>query len=393
MFDSSHPLYVPILLPGDRDAFSDTGNWDAVLLSASYAVGSQGRSLCALARARSRLLLVDPKTACYQFEGYMSMEDLRSLSYSPGAGTLGALWQPREFERQERRARLIAEVFGTQRALQADMLLAPYFLVSQVDHPWLQIASCTIREAVARETDRPVAGVVCVEIDTILQPGDLDSVLDAFTATTPAAWLVVVVNHDEREASPQEMEAVVGLIRGLGGSGAPVIHAFAGRGGLVAAAAGAAGYAAGALELEAHPRRYLREGLVNLHANGYYLQGCMTRLPVRLADAVVSVQPDAWGSDESTVPITRLVSRRRIARALRSKRAEMEMLAAVAPESRQEHLRARFEAALDTCRHAQRRVADAAGPEQLTTGIFHYLEVLREMVGGDAASIPNSAGF
>ena len=29
----------------------------------------------------------------------------------------------------------------------------------------------------------------------------------------------------------------------------------------------------GALELEAHPRSYLREGLVNLRANAHYLPG------------------------------------------------------------------------------------------------------------------------
>ncbi len=388
MFDPNRPVFVPILLPGDRDAFAATGQWDAALLTASQWVNPRTRSLCELARARATTLLVDPKTACYQYEGYMSMEDLRAVRYSPGGGTLGSLWQPRDFSGRTRRAELTREVFAAQTEMGADLLLAPYFFVTAAEHPWLQVSVDTLAEAIALGADRPVGGLVCVDIDALLGPGRLDLIASAYESLRPALWVMVVINHDELAASPVEMRAVTGLLERLGAS-APVLHAYAGRGGLVAAAAGAAGYAAGGLELETHPRRYFREGLINLHANTYYLRGCMVQLPTRQAQAVAEAVPAALGGESADPPITRLVSRRRTARALRAKRAELDGLGS-APDSAN-WLRRRLDAALAVCTKAREELAGE--PEAISPGSYHYLEVMREMVGGPVTSIPDEAGF
>lgn len=388
MFDPQHPVYTPILLPGDRDAFAATGTWDSAMLTAAQWVNPLTRGLCELARERARTLLVDPKTACYQYEGYMSAEDLRAVRFSPGGGTLGVLWQPRDFAARERRAGLTSEVFEAQREMGADLLIAPYFYVTAARHPWLQVSVDTLAEALRTGTSHPVAGLVCVDIDALLGPGSLDAVASAYEALTPALWIVVVVNHDERAASPVEMRAVLGLIERLTRS-APVLQAYAGRGGLVATARGGAGYAAGGLELDAHPRRYYREGLINLHPNTHYLTGCMVQLPTRQAQAVVEAVPEALGDESADPPITRLVARRRAARAFRAKRTEMNSLAAAA--DRGAWLRERIEHALATCERAAGLLE--GGPHSLPPGAYHYLEVMREMLGGPAATIPGEAGF
>lgn len=393
MFDSFRPGYVPILLPGDLDAFAATGRWTAALISAHHGTAANTRPLARLARERARCLLVDPQTAYYQYEGYMSREELRDVPFSPGRSTLGTLWQPRDFDKQARRAGLINDVFQVQRALHADAYLAPYFLISDVEHPWMQLAAQTLTEAIALDNDRPVGGVVCVEIDAILRPGQLETLTSAFAAAQPALWLLVVVNHDEVEANPAELRAVLRLIAALGRDGAPVVHAYAGRGGLVATASGAAGYAAGALELETHPKRYLREGLINLYSNSYYLPGAMVRLPIRRAQALVEQQPEAWGDQDRSVPITSLVSRRRIRRALQAKRAETDSLCTLGPQQARDLLRPRVERALRMCEQADRQLASTGHREQLGKSEYHYLEIMLELLGGPPANIPTDAGI
>ena len=64
------------------------------MLSAVYSANPRMRDLIKHARDCTSTLLIDPKTAHFQFEGYMSMPDYRALPYSPGNQTLGTLWQP-----------------------------------------------------------------------------------------------------------------------------------------------------------------------------------------------------------------------------------------------------------------------------------------------------------
>lgn len=379
----SRPSYVPILLPGDREALEDTGSWEALLLSATYGVNPRTRPLCELARARARILLVDPKTAAYQFEGYMSMEDARAVPYSPGRGTLGSLWEPADLAVEPARRKLIDDALGLQRRMGADIYLAPYFLIPDVDHPWLAIAADTAREAIARGADRPVGAVVCVELDCLLRCGP-QAVAAPFADLDAALYVVMVIEHDEREASPDEMRAYMSLLARLSAGGAPVLPAYCGRFGLAATVGGTVGYAGGALELETHPRRHLREGLVNLHSNSYYLPGAMIRLPPRAAEAVVRALPAALGDEPTDTRPTRMLHRARLRRALEAKRRELAQVTASGDAG--DALRDRLTAALRVCHAAQAELA--TGPEPLRPGQFHYLEVVREMCGGAAATIP-----
>lgn len=390
MLSTSDPAFVPILLPRDREAYAAGGQWRATIIAATYGMNPRTRPLCDLARDRSETLIVDPKTAQYQFEGYMSMEDARAVPYSPGRSTLGTLWQPGDFDQPRARARLTDEVFALQERLGADLLLAPYFLVPHPDHPWLAIAADCVREALDREAPAPVGAVVCVELDALLH-GGVQRVAAAWSGIRPALMLVIVVDHDEREASPDEMRAVMALLESLQESGAPVAPAYAGRLGLAATTMGAAGYAAGALELESHPKRYFREGLVNLPSNSYYLPGAMVRLPVREAAAVSAVRPDALGRDSADPGPARLVKRRRLKRALEAKRRELRQIHR-APEPLLQ-LRERLDSALELCGDARQRLHAQNSPEAPTAGAYHYLEVVREMCGGPPASIPADAGI
>lgn len=383
MLACSGPCFVPIPLPRDLAGLAAAGSWDALLLGAPYVANAPSRPLLELARSRARTLLIDPKTAQYQFEGYMSMEEARAVPYSPGTATLGGLWQPRDFAARERRAELISQVFALQRAAGADLLLAPYFAVPSATHPWLEVAVETAKEAI-RDGGSGTGAVVCVRLDAILGNG-LEALAAAFGGLDPALWLVMIVDFDERLASPAEMRAALGLLEALGRSGAPVLPSFVGRFGLAAAAAGAAGCAGGSVELESHPQRYFREGLVNLHPNALYLPGALLRLPVALAEAVLEAEPAARGSLPVDLRPTRAVMRRRVQAALEAKRGEMMELAA-APD-RRAYLRDRLGEALALCRRAQQALAGRGGPA-LAGGEFHYLEVILEVLGGPRATLP-----
>ncbi len=391
MFSPDQPFFAPILLPSDREALADSPPQHAAVLSISYAMNPRNAALFELARGRAEQLLVDPRTASFQFEGYLSMEDYRKVPYSPGKLTLGSLWEPRDFATREQRARLIEPVCTAQAAVGASILIAPYVLVSDVTHPWLPIAVDLAGEALACNRRHPMAVAVCVDIDAVLTAAQRAVLCDGFGQLEPELLLLTVVNFDEVEASPEEALAVIDLIKRLGSGGVPVVLMYAGRAGLSTIAAGAAGYAGGGLELESHPKRYFREGLVNLHANSYYLPGCMLRLPVRLADAIARRVPEALGTDEG-LPAAK-VYRQRLTAALTAKHAEVRALAELEDTARISWLRARLDTALEVCERARTALDDGSGKLQLSGGAFHYLEVLREVAGGPAAQRPEHPDF
>ncbi len=71
MFDHNDPVYAPLLLPSDEDALATCGPLQAAILSATTAVSHRLESFRRLARRRAAKLIVDPRTAGFQFEGYM----------------------------------------------------------------------------------------------------------------------------------------------------------------------------------------------------------------------------------------------------------------------------------------------------------------------------------
>ena len=388
MFDLNEPVFAPLLLPSDEDALATCGPLQAAILSATTAVNERLEPFRRTVRRRAARLIVDPRTAAFQFEGYMSMEDLRALPYSPGQTTLGTLWQPSQFTR-DRRRETIEAVAGLQVHLEADAIVAPYFLIPDPGHAWLEIAVDMARETRSQAGERPLAVNVCVDIDAILTEAARVTYGDAFGESGAELFLLTVVNLDERESTPDEVRAVLDLLARLSQT-APAMLLYAGRLGLSAIAAGAVGYAGGPLELEAHPRRYLREGLVNLRANAHYLPGAMVRLPVRQAAAVATCVPatDAAGSPLAT----RLVQRERVRRALDAKTGEARWLGGYAESERESALSDRFTGAIALCQEAQSELEEGDG-EQLQRSAFHYLEVLREIAGGEKAELLGGAEF
>jgi len=388
MFDPDNPVFAPLLLPTDRDALKSCGPLQAAILPATVAVNERLAPLHLEARGKAASLLVDPRTAAFQFEGYVSMEDVRALPYSPGRGTLGALWAPEQFSRPYREM-VIGGVVALQEHLHADAIAAPYFLVPGPDHPWLEVAVDIGRETRARAGKKPVVVNVCVDIDSILAAPPRATFSDAFSDTGADLFMLTVVNFDEVEATPDEVRAVLDLLSRLGTS-APTLLLYVGRAGLAAVAHGAAGFGGGSLELEAHPRRYLREGLVNLHSDTHYLPGAMLRLPVRLAASVAERVPQADATDAPLA--TRLVRRVRAQRALDAKAGEALWLGNYTGSERPAALKGRLDEALRVCETAQVELADGDS-EPLTRSAFHYLEVLREIAGGEKAELLGGASF
>jgi hypothetical protein len=377
-----------MLLPPDQPGVDAGGALDAAVVSATCATNERLLPLWRSARERARCLLVDPRSAAFQFEGYVSMEDVRSLPYSPGQGTLGGIWQAGGF-RRDRRAELIREAFTLQRHLEADLALAPYFFVPDPGHDWLGVAIDTAIESRDAAGDLPLGVGVLVDIDTLLRDSVQPTLAEAFGACAADLFVVTVIDFDEIKASPEEVRAVIDFLGRLQRH-APAMLWHTGRAGLAAIARGAAGYAGGVLELETHPRRYLREGMINLHANAHYLPGIMLRLPVRDAAAVAAEEPDA---DRDGAPAaTRLVQRERVRLALDSKNAEIAALAALPAGDRAAALASRFDSAYRLCDAVRDRTTDAGGPA-LTLSQYHYLEVLREICGGEPATVLLDPGF
>lgn len=399
MLSSSEPTYLPILRPTDRPALEASGEWRALVLSAVYGVNERLEGLCSLARERADTLLVDPKTPHFQFEGYMSMPDYRALDYGSGRETLGRLWRADAFQRRDSRAGLIESVFAAQERLRADLLMAPYFYLDRRDSPWLEVARACAAEAVDAEPGKPVVAPLCIDIDAFLDETSRKSFLDAFRPIPAAAYWISIVNYDERMADPRDMRAIRGLVEGLVDTGRPVVLAYTGRTGLLAVAAGARGYAAGAQGWESHPRSFFREMMGTSATNSYYLQDCLIRLPARLAEAVLETADEArveletfpctCPACERTTDITLLVSRRLACHALHRRRLEVAALAQVPADDRMAVLRDWLEAALERCSRLADALEKRPTDRRLTLSSYHYLEVLLETAGGPPARIPD----
>ena len=398
MFSIDDPIYIPIVLPNDAAALEAAPPWATVMISAVYSSNPRLAKLCRLVRNRALMVLVDPKTPHFQFEGYMSMPDYRALAYSPGRHTLGTLWEPTTFTRPGTRQKLIASVFETQRELEADALLAPYFYVRHVRHPWLEVTRDCAREAIEASPDTPVGVVVCVDIDAILDAEHRQEIGAVFASLEASFYWLVVVNYDEMRADPRDTAALLSFAASLQETGRPLIHAYAGRSGLMSVANGAAGYAAGTHGFETHPRQFFREMMGTRPANSYYLHECMLRLPVRTAEAVLTAADPVLhptcdcAACGHTAKTSLMVSRRLALHALLRRAAEIDWLGAIPVADRNAALVDRLTAALDKSAEIAAAPEHAGGPE-IEPGEYHYLEGLREACGGEAASIPIDDGF
>ena len=396
MINPNHPAFVPLLLPNDRGVLDAGQRLDAVMLSAVYGVNPRLADLRSEARRSAENLLIDPKTPHFQFGGYMSMPDYRALPYSAGRAALGTLWKPETFASERSRQALIENVFAAQRNLDADLLLAPYFYVRHVDHPWLEVARQTAAEAIQMGRPSEVGVPICVDIDAILTEEHGARIADAYVSLESPFYWLVIVNYDERVADPTDANAVVAFIDHLVAGGGAVVIGYVGRTGLLAIARGAVGYAAGTHGLEAHPRQIFREMMGSAPANSYYLPECMVHVPVRVAEAMLdrtSALPDypcRCAACEGSSKVARMVSRRLATHNLLARQAEVAWLGGIEPEERLAALRERFVAALETCTAVAAALDRSSGPHRLERGVFHYLEVLVEAAGGPAATQPGA---
>lgn len=394
VIDVEPPQYIPLLMPNDLAALPLMGAQPAMMLSAVCHGNDRLRALVAGARERAETLLVDPETPHFQFEGYMSMPAYRDLPYSPGRGALGTLWEPARFARREARAELIAMVFGVQRELGADVLLAPYFYIPHHRHPWLEISRDCAREALASAPE-PVGVPLCIDIDALLDPEHFETIAAAYRDIDAAVFWVTIVNFDERRADPRDARTVMAFLEELQQGGAPVVLSHVGRSGLVAIARGAAGYAAGSHGLENHPRSFFREMMGTRPANSYYLHECLFYLPVRRAqecldlDSSSAHDPCDCAACDGATAVSRMVSRRLAQHALLRKAREVEAIAAVPAADRCDWLTDRFTAALQRATELSAAL-EANGLPPLRDGDSHYLEVLRQAAGGPPATIPLS---
>ena len=398
MITAEDPGHIPIILPNDKQVLESVGALPAVMLSAICAVNPRLEPLRALARARADVLLVDPKTPHFQFEGYLSMPDYRALPYSAGRHTLGGIWRAEAFTRPERRLELIDSAFGLQRELGADVLVAPYFYVRDAASPWLDISRNIATEAIEAAATEPVWLPVCVDIDALIGARQRDALVAAYSGVEPAAYWVIVVNYDERRADARDVRGVLAFQESLGATGRPVILAYVGRTGLLAVANGAAGYASGTHALEAHPRQFFREQMGSNPANTYYLHECMIHAPVKTAEAMLGLdereshQACTCRACEGSTSISRMVSRRLALHALLRRREEIGTVAATAVASRKDALVERFSRALARAAYLAEAL-DGVSDRRLDAGEYHYLEILREVAGGPPATIPFDDGF
>ena len=117
--------------------------------------------------------------------------------------------------------------------------------MTHAKHPWLEICGALAADAIDSSPGLPVGIPVCVDVDALIDPDHLQTIVAAYRSLDAAFFWVTIVNFDERRADPRDAATVVAFVRALQDGGTPVVLSHVGRAGLVAIACGAAGYASG----------------------------------------------------------------------------------------------------------------------------------------------------
>jgi len=171
--------------------------------------------------------LTDPLLFRTALEGYRTAPNLQSLDYTPGRDANP--FRHEEFEDGELRRHVGRSVVGTQVDLGASAAFSGAFVVDGINDPWMPINQnlLQIGSDAAAAWGMPLIGVLPLRLQGFREVESRRWLVQALSATSPAAWMLLIDGLSESSTSEQ-MVAALGLAAELRAAGGEVILGRAG---------------------------------------------------------------------------------------------------------------------------------------------------------------------
>lgn len=242
-----NPVFAPRYLNVDQ-ATAGQIHTGAAVLSANFAAIERFDNLVAAIRGNCDRLIVDPVTHAFSYRGFLDKATFRGLPYAPDSPLQTSVL------RDPARVRdFVAAVLDYELQQQADILVAPYLFVRDIDDGRLSATMRLVSEAVRLKSERqlatPLYAMVCVGALILESPVQTQDLITQFREHDVDGYLVVVENCDDRAASAELLLGLARLCRELAIDRDVVPCAIAAFG-QVLTAAGTNGFSAGVGWLE-----------------------------------------------------------------------------------------------------------------------------------------------
>lgn len=240
-------------------------------------------NLRAAVRENAEVLIVDPLTHAFNYQGYLDKPTFTALPYAPQQPFDAAYFRDAANTRN-----LAIQVLDYEIGLGANILVPPYLYTRDLDDGRLRSNMRLIAEGLRIRDERgiqsPIFGMMCFSGTILESPVSTHEMITQYREPALDGYLVVVENFDDRQVSTQMLMGLARLVRGLAVDRDVVVCSIASFG-QVLTALGANGFSAGVGWLETFREVNLQPGRANFPADRahrsqfYYFPELLSYLP------------------------------------------------------------------------------------------------------------------
>lgn len=204
------PSFIPRFLHTDTQHAEEFGDIPAAMVTANF-VASNYR-VDAEARESAGVLLIDPQTNYFTYEGFLERATYREIPYAPDE-----MIRARHIVRDDRRtAEFTGEVLDFQREHGAGVLLAPYLYARDLDDARYVANLRLLSRAVDQlEDDERLYAVINLSGSVLRSPALLEEIAEQYREPGPDGFLLCFENVDDRNVSHETLYGLARLTQRL----------------------------------------------------------------------------------------------------------------------------------------------------------------------------------
>lgn len=211
----SGPTFVTKFINMDLAFAREFTKQKASIVSANFCSTPRYKNLVDAVRNGCQTLVIDPVTHAFTYMGYLDKATYKDLPYAPSQPFSTAYLSSKPAELR----RFVERVLAFQADHKADILIAPYFYVRDLDDGRLNTNLTMLGEAQAiiRKTKSalPLYAMVCVGNATLGTAVTVDDLARLYLGQDVAGYFIMIENLDDRSASEQLLMGLAQLTRRL----------------------------------------------------------------------------------------------------------------------------------------------------------------------------------
>lgn len=272
------PIFVTRLIHIDTTLAEEFRGQKSFLVTANFFADDRYRRLAKVAREGCEILIINPVTNFFTYEGYKEKPTYNKLPYSPEVP-----FTSREL-RNIHKTDFIEQVISWQLKNGAGLVIAPYFFARDLDDRKYDYNLRILEETIStrEEHNKQVWGCLNVGKRALIGNNLID-VINDYNDIDVNGYFILLEGFDDRYATSMEIVRLLKLIEGLSINRDVIVGSF-GAFGQVLPAYGANGFSGGIGWMETFSERQLEGGEVGYAADRvpraryYYISKLMTYL-------------------------------------------------------------------------------------------------------------------